>query len=235
MSAKKEPKDYIHIKGLGVDCITGFFPEEMRRKQPLIIDLRLGLDLSLAGKSGRILDTCDYDRVSDEVAALVKFRKYRLLENAAEEIAAMLFGIHQNITNLHVCIKKPHALKGRAQYAAIEISRRREDFPSRFEKSDFGATETLLKTRLARLYLFHLEAGMEILLHYHKRTREIKWLVGGNVLFDDNPLAAFVAKISPKSQRHSCKNIGKEKAAIFFCCTPPSFPEYKVVAKRARV
>ncbi|MCI0696649.1 dihydroneopterin aldolase [candidate division KSB1 bacterium] len=234
MSQKKETNDYIHIKGLCVNCITGFFPEELQRKQPLIIDLRLGLNLSFAGRSGRILDTCDYDRVTDEVIALMKFRKYRLLENAAEEIAAMLFGIHKNIVNLHIRIKKPRALKGRAHYAAIEISRTREDFPNKFEKSAFGETEILLKTRLAGLYLFHIDAGMEILLHYHKKIREIKWLVTGNVLFNDNPITAFTHNIWSKGQYNSYRNIGNESATIFFCYTPPFFPEHKVIVKRTR-
>lgn len=235
MSTKKEPNDFIYIKGLGVDCVTGFFPEELKRKQPLIIDLRLGLDLSSSGRSGRILDTCDYDRVTDEVIAMMKFRKYRLLENAAEEIAAMLFGIHKNIANLNIRIKKPQALKGRARYAAVEISRTKEDFPIKFEKSVVGEIEILLKTRLARLCLLHIDGGMEISLHYHKKIREIKWPVRGNVLFNDDPAAAFTHEIWPKGQHNSCRNVGTDRATIFFCCTPPFFPEYKVVTKEARV
>jgi len=235
MSTKREIIDHIHIKGLGVNCVTGFFPEELKRKQPLILDLRLGLDLSLAGRSGKILDTCDYDRVTDEVSALVKFRKYRLLENAAEEIAAMLFGIHKNIVNLHLCIKKPQALKDRARYAAVEINRTRDDFPNKFEKTVFGETEILFKTRLARHCLFHLDAGREVLLHYQNRLHEIKWLVQGQALFNDLPVPAFTHTVWPKGQRHSYKNIGNERATIFFCYTPPFFPEYKVVTTgRAR-
>jgi len=234
MSAKKETGDYIRIKGLRVNCITGFFPEELQRKQPLIMDLRLGLDLSVAGKSGRILDTCDYAGVAAEVSALIKFRKYRLLENAAEEIAAMLFGIHKNIANLHIRIKKPRALKGRARYAAIEISRTREDFSNKLEKAVFGETEIFLQTSLAGLYLLHIDIGIEILLHYHDSMHEINWLVGGNVLFNGNPITAFTHKIWPKGQHNSYQNIGNERAAIFFCCTPPFFPEYKVVTAGAR-
>lgn len=162
MNAKPISRDRIRIEGLRIDCIIGVYPEEALREQPIMIDLALALDLSRAGRSGNIADTCDYDRISREVAALVVFRKFRLLENAAEEIAAMLFGLHEQLDSMQIRIEKPEALSGRARCAAVEISRSRSDFPRTTEQTIFGEAEILLETREAGLYLLHIDAGKEI-------------------------------------------------------------------------
>lgn len=46
--------DVIRIEGLELRCIVGVRSYERRREQPLRIDVRLGLDLSSAGRSGYI-------------------------------------------------------------------------------------------------------------------------------------------------------------------------------------
>ena len=95
-------RDVIEIRGLALDCVVGIRPEEREREQPVRLDLSLGLDLSSAGRSGRIAETCDYDRVADEVIALLRFRRYRLIEGAVEEVAAMLLGVHAPLVRVRV-------------------------------------------------------------------------------------------------------------------------------------
>ena len=81
-------RDTIELEGLCLDCVLGVNPDERDREQPVRVDLRMGLDLRAAGRSASIADTIDYDRTASEIAALLRFRRYRLLENAAEEVAA---------------------------------------------------------------------------------------------------------------------------------------------------
>ena len=121
--------DHIEIHGLGVDCIVGIRPEERRREQPVVLNIRVGLDLSVTATDGRFASTCDYDRLADEVTALLRFRRYRLLEMAAEEIAAMICGVHRMVEHVRVEIYKPRALQGRARAASIVIERDRGRYP----------------------------------------------------------------------------------------------------------
>ncbi|HMJ14251.1 MAG TPA: dihydroneopterin aldolase, partial [Polyangiaceae bacterium] len=119
--------DLIRIDALELACIVGVRPRERRRKQLVRVHLELGLELSRAGKSGRIAHTCDYSRVIDEITALLQFREYQLIEVATEELAAMIFGVHENVAEVTIQLEKPAALGGRARAAAVRIARRRAD------------------------------------------------------------------------------------------------------------
>ncbi|MBM4363174.1 MAG: dihydroneopterin aldolase, partial [Deltaproteobacteria bacterium] len=74
--------DLIRIRGLEFDCIVGLRPHEREREQRVHLDLALGLDLSPAGRQGRIALTCDYDEIATEVMAMLRFRRYQLIEMA---------------------------------------------------------------------------------------------------------------------------------------------------------
>ena len=52
-------RDRIEIESLQLDCIVGIHANEREREQPVLADLWADLDLSTAGKSGRIADTVD--------------------------------------------------------------------------------------------------------------------------------------------------------------------------------
>ncbi|MCB9087469.1 MAG: dihydroneopterin aldolase [Calditrichae bacterium] len=229
MKTNPPSHDRIRIEGLRIDCIIGVYPEEALQEQPIVMDLALALDLSRAGRSGSIADTCDYDRISREVAALVVFRKFRLLENAAEEIAAMLFGLHAHLDNLWIRIEKPRALQGRARCAAVEIWRSRSDFPRTTEQTVFGEAEILLETREAGLYLLHIDAGKEIPPHYHRVMRELEWLAEGEVLLQQKPITGFNPIAWPKGEVHTYRNTSKQRATLFCCDAPPFIPEDEIV------
>ena len=83
--------DRLHLQGFELECIVGVRPPERKRPQRVRLDLTLGLDLSGAGRSGRISHTIDYALVAEEVQTLLRFRAYRLVEMATEELSAMLF------------------------------------------------------------------------------------------------------------------------------------------------
>src|SRR5690606_17575160 len=136
--------DLIHVKGLELRCIVGIRSYERRREQPLRVDVSLGLDLSTAGRSGRIGDSVDYATVADQVTALLRFREYRLLEVAAEEAAAFLFAAHPALRQVQLRLDKPEALAGRARSAAVEMTRSRGAFGSSEDETPYGSRAELL-------------------------------------------------------------------------------------------
>lgn len=222
-------RDQIHIKKLRVDCIVGIYPKELKKPQPLFADVRLGLDLSLAGRSGKISATCDYQRVANEISYLLKFRRYRLLEMAAEEIAAMLFGVHKNIQTINLRLEKPRALPQLAKSAAVEIDRTRSDYPVRNEQAVFGHVDILLETAEAGLYLLHIGPGKAIPLHFHRVMRELEWRVSGHLLRNGKRLKNLSPIAWKKLQKHSYRNAGKETATLFCCDVPPFIPEDEIL------
>lgn len=222
-------RDRIFIEDLRVDCIVGIYPHERKQPQPLLVELELGLDTGEAAYTGRIAATCDYARVADEVATLLDFRRYKLLEMAAEELAAMLFGVHPMLDELRVRLNKPQALQGRARAAGVEIHRRARDFVRMREHNEFGEVEILHETREAGLYLLHVEPGREIPAHYHDVMRELEWLVDGAVERDGVRLSGFAPVVWRKQRVHRYVNVGDQRATLFCCDVPPFVPQDEIV------
>ena len=149
--------DVIRIHRLELDCIVGIRPREREQAQRVRLDLALHADVSAAGRAGRINLTVDYDLVAHEVTALLEFRRYHLVEMAAEEVSAMLLGAHPMVQRVDVRIEKPGALGGRARAASVQVRRRRSDFPGSVQEMGQGARcEVLLETREARLELLRI-------------------------------------------------------------------------------
>lgn len=222
------PLDFIEIEGLQLHCIVGVRPEERDREQAVALDLRLGLDLSEAGRTSRIGATIDYTAVTREIIALLRFRRYRLIENAAEEVAAMLLGVHPRLHTIELRLAKPGALQGSASSAAVRLERTRESYPRRFETKTWGEVEVLLETREAGLYLLHVDSGREIPRHHHRIMSELEWLVRGRLEQEGRPLTAVNPVTWSRGQVHSYRNPGQARATLFCCDCPPFIPSDEI-------
>lgn len=168
--------DLIHIEGLELRCIVGLRSHERHREQPLRADIWLGLDLSGAGRTGRMADTADYAKVADAVASLLRFREYRLLEVAAEETAAFLFAGYTFIKSVRLRLQKPEALAGRARAAAVEIERTRGAFTAVEAITPFGSRTELLRTGEAKIEVIWIQPGAEVELT--DASAHLDWIPG---------------------------------------------------------
>lgn len=169
--------DLIRIEGLELRCIVGLRSYERHREQPLRADIALGLDLSGAGRSGRIGDSADYGKVADAVTSLLRFREYQLLEVAAEETAALLFAAYPIAKLVRVRLDKPEALAGRARTAAVEIERTRGAFGTVEEATPFGSRVEVLRTAEALVELLKVRPGSAVILD--DASARLEWLVSG--------------------------------------------------------
>ncbi len=217
--------DVIEISGIAVDCIVGIYPDERQKKQPLVIDLKLGLDFAPVVESGDLHRTCDYDRLTSEVIAFVQFRQFLLLEVAAEELAAMSLSTHPSVRTAAVEIAKPEALRGRAACARVGITRRKQDYPPQRQSTPFGSVETVLATNEAGLFLVHVQPGKAVPRHYHQTARQLEWLLAGEVSCNGAPLAPFAPKIWLPEETHEHENCGQSMATLFCCGVPSGLPD----------
>ena len=214
--------DRILIEALEVECIVGVRPLERRRKQVVRLDLALSLDLSGAGKTGRITDTVDYARIADEVSGLLRFREYQLIEVATEELAAMLFGVHPMLQALQIRLEKPEALRGRARSASVEVQRSRAQFPVLVSRNRAGEHEVLLSTHEARLEIFRLDAAATWEVSGSACGRHLEWSVAGELTRDGSPLERDPRE-RVTSLGSSYVNRGVSAAALFRCeCLIPT-------------
>lgn len=201
--------DQLHLNGLEIDCIVGVRHWERKRRQRVRLDVTLGLDLRPAGRSGRIAQTIDYARVADEIRELLRFREYRLVEMAAEELSAMLFAAHPPLSRVEIRLEKPEALRGRASSAAVSTRRARSDFIVDRRELARGHAERFLTTNEATLELVTLEPHAEL---ESTPARHVSWLTHGSLSGDCH--AVPIGEVLPERPAFRA---GADGAAIFVC------------------
>ncbi len=115
--------DLILIKGLRFDCIVGINPLERTNPQPLLLDVEIGFDISIAASNEDIRSTVDYGVIASSVETLVKTRQFMLLETLAEETAQMILD-RWKVHSVRLVVLKPLAIPN-ADAAGISIYRSR--------------------------------------------------------------------------------------------------------------
>jgi dihydroneopterin aldolase len=111
-------QDYIELADIELDVIVGILDFERITPQPVIIDLKLYLDLDACGDTGDLGKSIDYAAVLDQVRAVAEEGRWRLIESMALALCC-LFLAHpapgENraaIERLDVRIRKPKVLGG---------------------------------------------------------------------------------------------------------------------------
>lgn len=118
--------DKIIISGMVFYGYHGVDKAEQELGQRFLIDIELGIDLRIAGKSDQIEDTVDYKSIYDLVKRIEQGKKYQLLEALASDIAEVILD-NPRIEDVLVRIKKPQVpISGIVDYAAVEIIRGRK-------------------------------------------------------------------------------------------------------------
>ena len=103
-------KQEVGFEGLSVQCLIGVYPHEREQEQELLVDLLCEGDWSASFESDDVAEALDYDRLSQEIAAILKAGRFQLLESAA--YAAAVHALKQRgVQKVHVLLKKPEALK----------------------------------------------------------------------------------------------------------------------------
>ncbi|MBM4226256.1 MAG: dihydroneopterin aldolase [Gammaproteobacteria bacterium] len=82
--------DIVFLHGLKIDTVIGIWDWERKLKQTLVIDLDMGADLSIPGRSDNIEDTLDYKSVTKRIMKLADESAFLLVEKLAETIADIL-------------------------------------------------------------------------------------------------------------------------------------------------
>lgn len=98
-------QDCLQIQGIRAYGYTGFLAEEQTLGQWFEVDLRVWLNLSVAGKSDRLTDTYDYSNSVKLIQSLIQTSKFALIERLAEAIAQTILASDQ-VTQVRVRLIK---------------------------------------------------------------------------------------------------------------------------------
>lgn len=188
--------DSVEIRGLSCRCIIGIRARERRVAQRVRLDIELFLDLERAGKSGRIAHTVDYSRASTEIISLLMFRRYSLLEVAAEECVGWLFAAYPAVQAVKLSIAKPQALAGQAESGSVRITRERPLEAAR-QARDFGFIQPQLETSEASISLIGLDAGRSLTLEALRADSALVLPLSGRLEGPRPLLAHEPARLAP--------------------------------------
>lgn len=116
------PQDQILLSDLLARCVIGLNPEERQRRQDLLIQVRLAVDLRPAGRSDDLADSVDYCALKKRLLAHAEAASPKLLERMAQELADICLA-DPRVRQVTLRLDKPGALRF-ARSVAIEITRR---------------------------------------------------------------------------------------------------------------
>lgn len=116
--------DSIVISGLSLHAYHGVMPHEAKVGQTFTIDLELEIDLSVAARSDKVMDTVSYDKVVDCASDAFCGQRFRLIEAAAGRVADAVLGAFPRVNSVKVTIHKPHAPIA-ATFSDVSVTLRR--------------------------------------------------------------------------------------------------------------
>lgn len=129
--ARLEPEqlrclDKIAIEGLEVFANHGVFPEENKLGQKFVVSITLYTDTRRAGETDDLTSSIHYGEAAHAVDAFMRAHTFKLIEAAAEGIAAMLLDRYPSAYGVRIKLEKPWAPVGLPlQSVSVEIERTR--------------------------------------------------------------------------------------------------------------
>lgn len=118
--------DIIEIDSLRLRTIIGFSPHELKDRQDVVISLRIGTDMRLAGQSDNPDDAFNYRTVTKAIIAHVEGTRFALVEKMAADIARIVV-VDYGAPYVQVRVHKPGALRF-SDSVGVVIERRPNDF-----------------------------------------------------------------------------------------------------------
>jgi hypothetical protein len=153
--------------------------------------------------------------VAEEIQTLLRFRAYRLVEMATEELSAMLFAAHPALEELEIRLEKPEALRGRAAAGGVSVTRTRASFPLTRRTFVGGYADRVLETHEATLDLVTLAPNAS---YAPPPARRVAWLTAGS-------LAGTRAPVDPgEALRVEPPFEASDDGASFFVCEAATSP-----------
>ncbi len=118
--------DKIAIEGLEVFANHGVFPEENKLGQKFVVSVALYTDTRRAGETDDLSASIHYGEAAHAIDEFMRVHTFKLIETAAESVAAMLLDRYPGAYGVRVKLEKPWAPVGLPlRTVSVEIERTR--------------------------------------------------------------------------------------------------------------
>lgn len=157
--------DWIVLDSLRFDAIVGILPSEQVAPQPLELQIRLGVDLDAAGRTGDLSQSVDYAAIAHQVRFIAQHGRWRLIESLGTACARLLLAppaaqeARAQVHRIELHIAKPTILDG---LAVPQVILRRKLEWCRLERRSMPSRTTLdilEATPLSAAYRVHIDPG----------------------------------------------------------------------------
>lgn len=227
MNSPARSLDKLSLRGMRFDCIVGLFDFERNTPQPVELDITLHFDTREAARIGRLAHTVDYARVLGELRFIMTAGRFRLLESAAEGIAAWLLAPpsadvpRPQVQVAEVSLSKLVALSG-AAVPTLEIRRDRADYSMVTETKSFGFVDVIFETKECGVYRERIAPHTVLPTHVHHYLDESELVLGDGLLLQNKPVSAGLAHSWPRGFPHRYEN-PTDIEQSFLCIDRPAF------------
>lgn len=100
----------IRVKNLRLRTYIGFNEDEQRKRQDVVINLRIDYDALAAARSDEPDAALNYRTITKQVINLVESNRFLLLERLVHDILDLVLS-HPAASRVEVEVDKPHALR----------------------------------------------------------------------------------------------------------------------------
>jgi FolB domain-containing protein len=219
--------DRLSLRGMRFDCIVGLFDFERNMPQPVELDVTLHLMTRDAARNEKLSHTVDYARLLGELKFIMVASRFRLLEAAAEAVAAWILMPpstdvpRPQVQAVDVKLSKLVALSG-AAVPTLEISRSRSDFKFVTETKTFGYVDIVFETKECGIYRERIFPHTVLPTHIHRHLDESELVLGDGLLLQGIKAIPGVAHSWPKEFPHRYENVTDIEQS-FLCIDRPKF------------
>ncbi len=115
----------ISIQDLQFDCIIGTLPHERENEQPIVLNVSVWLDFTLAALNEDLTQTIDYAKLAEELKGFIRLSCFQLEETLVVESAKYVLEHYPKAEAVEVSVRKPLAIPNSAgAESTIKISRK---------------------------------------------------------------------------------------------------------------
>ena len=123
---KNTIKRSILIKDFIVNEIIGVHEHEKINKQKIIFNIVIDINQNILPDEKNISSIVDYEKITNKLKSLVKYKNYNFLESLAEDSFKEIFEDNR-INSIKIKIEKPDAIEN-AKSVGVEVFKSRSDY-----------------------------------------------------------------------------------------------------------
>jgi len=102
----------ISLKDLTFDCIIGILPYEREHEQPIVLNVSIWLDFTLAARNEDLAHSIDYAQLAEDLKGFIRLSCFQLEETLVVKCAERILKNHSKVQAVEVSVRKPNAIPG---------------------------------------------------------------------------------------------------------------------------